>query len=208
MRMVAKEFGIAHTTAMAVLLFDVMDTLVWDPFRLLPGHFRLSFAELMAQKHPTAWVRFERGELVHADFCREFFLDGRTVDGDALRELLSDNYRYLPGIPELLEELARAGHELHAFSNYPEWYRWIEDKLELSRYLSWSFVSCQTGFRKPDPRAYAHAIRALRPRELSELWFIDDRTQNVEAAVQAGLNGIRFEDTSRLRVALRRASLL
>lgn len=193
---------------MAVLLFDVMDTLVWDPFRLLPAHFQLSFPELMQQKHPTAWPRFERGELDHAGFCQEFFLDGRTVDGEALRRLLCDNYRYLPGIPELLGELKRAGHELHALSNYPEWYAWIEAKLELSQYLSWTFVSCRTGLRKPDPKAYERAAEALSVQKVSELWFIDDREENVVAAQRVGLNGVRFEDAPQLRAALHSAGLL
>lgn len=193
---------------MALLLFDVMDTLVWDPFRLLPAHFQLSFPELMQQKHPTAWARFERGELDHAGFCREFFEDGRTVDEDALRQLLCENYRYLPGIPELLLELNQAGHELHALSNYPEWYTWIEAKLGLSEYLRWSFVSCLTGLRKPDPRAYEQAARTLSVQKVSELWFIDDRDENVEAARQVGLSALRFEDASQLRAALHSAGLL
>ena len=193
---------------MAVLLFDVMDTLVWDPFRLLPEHFQLSFPDLMTQKHPTAWLRFERGELDHAGFCREFFLDGRTVDAQALRKLLCDNYRFLPGIPELLRDLKQAGHELHAFSNYPEWYAWIESKLELSRYLHWTFVSCRTGLRKPDPRAYEQAIQTLAGRGRSELWFIDDRESNVVAAQEAGLNAIPFTDVTQLRAALRSSRLL
>lgn len=204
----ANALEIAHTERMAVLLFDVMDTLVWDPFRLLPGHFRLSFPELMQQKHPTAWTRFERGELDHAGFCREFFVDGRVVDDKALRELLCANYRYLPGIPQLLADLKRRGHELHAFSNYPEWYTWIEAKLLLSEFLSWSFVSCQTGYRKPDPRAYEHALQVLAPVEISELWFIDDRAQNVVAAERAGMHGVRFEDASQLRAALHSAGLV
>jgi hypothetical protein len=53
------------------------------------------------------------------------------------------NYRYLDGMEELLQRLAAGGAHMHAFSNYPEWYRLIEGKLQLSRYLEWTFVSCQ-----------------------------------------------------------------
>ena len=34
----------------------------------------------------------------------------------------------------LLESLAERGFELHALSNYPSWYRLVEQKLELSKY--------------------------------------------------------------------------
>jgi len=42
----------------------------------------------------------------------------------------------------LLGRLAGSGYELHALSNYPSWFQLIEEKLQLSRYLSWTFVSC------------------------------------------------------------------
>ena len=45
-----------------VLLLDVMDTLVKDPFfEHMPRHFGMTFKELLAEKHPTAWLEFERG---------------------------------------------------------------------------------------------------------------------------------------------------
>ena len=43
-----------------ILLFDVMGTLVHDPFfEEMPEFFGLSFDELLAVKHPSAWVEFE-----------------------------------------------------------------------------------------------------------------------------------------------------
>ena len=51
------------------MLMGLMDTLVVDPFRkVMPEFFGLTLQELIAAKHPTAWVRFERAELVG---CRE-----------------------------------------------------------------------------------------------------------------------------------------
>ena len=47
----------------------------------------------------------------------------------------------------LLGRLAAAGVQVHAFSNYPAWWRLIEDKLRLSRYLDWTFVSCHGPMR-------------------------------------------------------------
>ena len=53
-----------------------------------------------------------------------------------------DRYEYLPGMPELLQQLQDQGQEMHVISNYPEWYRLIEDKLRISQYMPWTFVSC------------------------------------------------------------------
>ena len=51
-----------------ILLLDVMDTLVYDPWRELPDFFGLSLSALLEAKHPTAWQDFERGELDEARF--------------------------------------------------------------------------------------------------------------------------------------------
>ncbi|KAA8538920.1 hypothetical protein F0562_025612 [Nyssa sinensis] len=45
-----------------ILLFDVMDTIVRDPFyQDVPAFFRMSLKELIECKHPTAWIEFEKG---------------------------------------------------------------------------------------------------------------------------------------------------
>ena len=45
-----------------VLLLDVMSNLVIDPFyEIMPAFFGMTFDEMMAAKHPTAWVEFEHG---------------------------------------------------------------------------------------------------------------------------------------------------
>ncbi len=51
-------------------------------------------------------------------------------------------YRFLDGMETLLTRLHAAGYEMHALSNYPVWYQIIEEKLRLSRFMDWTFVSC------------------------------------------------------------------
>jgi HAD superfamily hydrolase (TIGR01509 family) len=185
-----------------VLLFDIMGTVVRDPFhRELPAFFELSFEDMLAAKEPSTWVRFERGEIDEPTFAREFFADRRPVDADALRARLRESYRFLPGMQALLGELARERVPMHALSNYPVWYRIIEESLGLSRYLEWSFVSCETGVRKPDPNAYRSAAKQLGV-EPSACVFIDDREDNCEAARAEGMDAVRFESAPQLRSEL------
>ena len=64
-----------------ILLFDVMDTLVHEPFfQEIPAFFGLSQAELMAAKHPSALVEFELGRTSEGEFLARFFRDGRAFD--------------------------------------------------------------------------------------------------------------------------------
>lgn len=188
------------------VLLDVMGTLVYDPFyEVMPAHFGASLDELIAQKHPDAWLRFERGEMQEGEFLRSFFADGRRYDHAAFLTAVKDAYRLLDGVPALLDALA--GLDLHALSNYPIWYRYIEERLHLSRWLKWSFVSCEMGVRKPEPEAYLIPARRLGVAPETCL-FIDDRAPNVEAARALGMEAIRFESAAQTLAELRERELL
>ncbi len=191
-----------------MLLFDVMGTLVYDPFyREVPRFFGMGFDEMMAAKHPTSWIRYELGEIDEATFLASFFADGRDYDRGGLVEAMRASYCWLDGMQELLAELHGAGHAIHALSNYSDWYRRIEGKLELSRYLEWSFVSCDMGLRKPDPEAFRVPARRLGlPPE--RCLFVDDREVNCVAARETGMPALLFRDAEGLRGALRGVGVL
>jgi HAD superfamily hydrolase (TIGR01509 family) len=182
-----------------IILFDVMETLVTEPFyTAMPAFFGMSFDELLATKHPTSWVEFEKGQITEDEYLDRFFRDGRPVDGNALRQCLRRSYRWLDGMEDLMEELKSAGYEMHALSNYSRWYELIDESLKLSRFLRWTFVSCLTGVRKPDRQAFLGAAATLEV-EPAECLFIDDREENVDAARDVGMNAILKLDSVQLR---------
>jgi len=184
-----------------VLLLDIMDTVVRDPFWDMPGFFGCTFDELWPLIHPTAWVDFELDRIDEETFLRSFFADGRGYDTAGLLELVRRGTWWIEGMEELLSELHAAGAEMHALSNYPSWWRRIEEDHRLSRYLRWSFVSCDTGLRKPDPEAYLHAARTLgRPPE--DCIFVDNTGRNCKAAAQVGMTAIKFVGADELRRSL------
>ncbi|URD77050.1 haloacid dehalogenase-like hydrolase [Musa troglodytarum] len=216
-----------------VLLFDVMDTLVRDPFyNDVPAFFQMSMKELLAQKHPTAWVEFEKGLIDENELARKFFKDGRPLDledlGDnsvctpsfslefpdhisahhwagsafddnrGLKRCMIRGYSYVDGIDALLQSLKHKNYEVHAFTNYPIWYMMIEEKLRLSKYLSWTFCSCLIGKRKPAADCYTEVLHHLGV-EPSSCIFVDDRMTNVEAAKDAGMIGLHFRNADALK---------
>ncbi len=190
------------------LLFDVMGTLVYEPFfEHVPAALGMTLEALLSQKHPSAWVEFELGAIDEDELRRKFFADGRAYPHERMKQAMVDAYAWLDGVEALLAELCARGHELHLLSNYPCWYRLIEEKLGLGRYASWSFVSCHTRVRKPDPEAYLGAARALGA-EPSQLIFVDDRGINCKAAAALGIDAIRFSDAPALRAALEQRGLL
>jgi HAD superfamily hydrolase (TIGR01509 family) len=220
-----------------VLLLDIMDTIVKDPFFThMPAYFGLSFKEvrfavgqlfplrppsvgahpspsklaptqLLESKHPTAWVEFERDEITEQQLFAKFFKDGSPFDGAGLVAHMVAQYRYIEGMEALLGELAAAGVEVHACSNYPSWWRHIEAKLGLAALgLRWTFVSCEgpmRGLRKPAAECFAAVVdhMGLPP---AELIFVDDRQANVDGAAAAGLQAVRFQGAAQLRAELQR----
>ncbi len=194
--------------APTTLLFDVMGTLVHDPFyEDLPRALGIPFERLLAEKHPTAWIDFELGDLTEAEFLPQFFADGRAYDHGRMVAAFEEHFRLLPGIEPLLRDLNARGHRPHLFSNYPEWWRRIEARTGLSRFADWSFVSCATRRRKPDPEAYLNVLRTLEvaPRECL---FVDDAERNVASARRLGFVAVRFAGADALRRELERCRLL
>lgn len=192
-----------------VILWDVMDTLVRDPFFThMAGFFGLSFEELLKRKHRTTWVDFEVGKLDERGLYEQFFADGTPIDGPAFKQHVRDAYAWIDGIEALLHDLKQNGVEMHALSNYPPWYLLIEERLQLSRFIELSFFSCDTGVRKPAKEAYLGACEKLGRRP-DECLFIDDRDTNVDAARAVGMHALKFDgDVAALRVALRNLGFL
>jgi HAD superfamily hydrolase (TIGR01509 family) len=177
----------------SVILWDVMDTLVRDPFFThMAGFFGLSFDELLRRKHPTTWRHFELGQVDEQTLFEQFFADGTPIDGAAFKRCVRDAYAWIDGVEPLLAELKARGVPMYALSNYPAWYRLIDERLQLSHYVDLRFISCETGVRKPAPEAYLGACRALR-RPPDECLFVDDRAENCQAARAVGMAALQFQ---------------
>lgn len=68
-------------------------------------------------------------------------------------------------------------------------------------------LSCEAGLRKPDPRIYKLTLEKLGVLP-KQVFFTDDRKENVEAAEKLGINAFLFESTSKLRKDLNKIGLV
>jgi FMN phosphatase YigB (HAD superfamily) len=192
-----------------VILWDLMDTLVRDPFFThMAEFFGMSFEELLQAKHPTAWGEFELGRISEAELYGRFFHDGRVIDGHRLKRHMGGAYRWIDGIEPLLQDLLARGSDMHLLSNYPEWYQMCDERLGVSSLVKPSFISCRTGVRKPANGAYLGACKTLG-KTPAQCLFIDDREPNCAAARALGMDAVRFRgDALELRAALEQRGLL
>ncbi|KDP45815.1 hypothetical protein JCGZ_17422 [Jatropha curcas] len=206
----ATEANLQTTTTdrkLPILLFDIMDTIVRDPFyHDVAPFFGMSFEELLESKHPTAWTEFEEGIIDEMELYKKFFKDGRPFDLQGLKNCMRRGYSYIDGVEQLLYDLKQKNYEMHAFTNYPIWYKMIEEELNISTYLSWTFCSCISGKRKPDLDSYLVVLRHLNVDPISCI-FVDDRLRNVEGATEVGIIGLHFKNAETLRRDLSRVGI-
>jgi glucose-1-phosphatase len=142
---------------------------------------RLSTPQFMGLVRETC-----RLSCTDAQFARAFG-DMFTPNAEvcSLVPLLKPRYRLL---------LLSNTNELHARQFLPQ----FKDTLDLFDHL---VLSHEVGFRKPDPRVFAHCQR-LASRPAGELLFIDDLPSNVEGARACGWQGLVYERGTDLRRAL------
>jgi FMN phosphatase YigB (HAD superfamily) len=89
-----------------VVAFDIMDTLLRDPFReALRAATGLDLAELRTRRDPALYPAFERGELTEAAYWAGHRAAGLDVDPAAFHRVRRDGIRWLPGMQELLAAL-------------------------------------------------------------------------------------------------------
>ncbi len=180
--------------------FDVMDTLLADPFReALWAATGLTLDQLAARRPPHVHPAFERGELTEPEYWAAFAHAGIEVDPAAFHRERRARTTWLDGMADLLDDLAGRVVRVAA-TNYPVW---VEELVEhhLDGRVEQVVSSHQLGVRKPDAGFYAGLLDAVE-LPASQVLFVDDRRANVAGARAVGLGSHRFTDVRSVRAWL------
>jgi putative hydrolase of the HAD superfamily len=161
-------------------------------------------ARALAFLRGSVFTDLEAGNVSPAEFARrarELF--GAGFSQAELEEKFCDIFPGdVPGMPELLEELAAEG-PVYALSNTNEIHlaRLRARHAHLLRPFKEVFVSHELRFRKPHPEIYREAAARIgAPPE--RIVFFDDLRENVEGALRAGLRAHLFEEAGQVRKRL------
>lgn len=102
-----------------------------------------------------------------------------------------------PALRTVMDDLAARGvHQVIATNNEPRRTEFIETATEFGRRVERVFSSGRMGVAKPDP-AFFRQITETLGADPSEMIFIDDHAQNVEAANALGWHTYHFTDDTR-----------
>jgi HAD superfamily hydrolase (TIGR01509 family) len=192
-----------------VILFDLGGVLIENTGE--QGLRALLPYELDRQELWDRWLtsdavkQFERGRITPEIFAAQFVEEWRIELAPAafIEAFATWPKGLFDGAESLLRKL-RVRHHVGCLSNNNpvHWARFPG----LPELFDSNFVSHVTGFVKPDPEAFEHAIRELGVKAEAIL-FLDDLPQNVDAARAAGLKAIQVKAFAEIEPALRAQGL-
>lgn len=137
---------------------------------------------------------FDAGTLTPEEFraevCRRI---GVSLDSRTFFAIYDDIFRLIPGTLEALKAAGRTCRLVLLSNTDPMRYGFILESFPEVRIFDACVISCQERLMKPDPRIYELALSRAGAAP-AESVFIDDRPENVDAAVALGMKGIVFEE--------------
>lgn len=150
--------------------------------------------------------QYERGmistEEFYESFCRA---TGRRPDRQQLARAASAIFELNVPVVPLVTQLRAAGYRLGILSNTCEahWHYVTDGRYRiLTELFDVAALSFQLRSLKPEPEIFRRAAElAGVPPE--EIFFVDDRQENVAAACRAGLDAVPFTTPADLATALR-----
>jgi putative hydrolase of the HAD superfamily len=146
--------------------------------------------EIGVDEYLRQTVFFQPRSFSQAEFLDAVRAQSRVLDDSALGILrqLSASEQY---------ELATVNNESRVLNEYRL------AKFNLLDEFDAFFSSCYLGLRKPDRKIYQVVLDVLQ-RDPEGVAFIDDRPENVAAAVSLGIHGIRYQGSAQLADELAR----
>lgn len=159
----------------------------------------------------AALIRYETGHITTDEFFDHFCRStGTTPDRKRLEAAVCDIFSPIEPMWELVGRLARAGNRMAILSNTNrlQW-EFISDGHyplfaagQPTNAFEWAILSYEVQAMKPDRAIYDAAVRRAGVAA-HEVFFTDDRLENVEGAKAAGLDAVLFVDCDRLLRQLR-----
>ncbi|MEI7616737.1 MAG: HAD family phosphatase [Actinomycetota bacterium] len=146
-----------------------------------------------------ALKEYEKGKINSLEMFNIVSLElGLGITYEKFREIWRDIFYLKEGIEKLIHRVKNFA-AIAVLSNTDEiHFDFIREKVEIIKDFDWLFLSYEAGCRKPEKEIFEYAINktGISP---GEIIFIDDISEFVYAANQAGINGILFKDINTLR---------
>lgn len=163
-----------------------------DPRKFEPEFIKF-FSYIILPKMPEFWEEYDRG-VVSYDEVITALAEYNSCD----RELAATNLRRsiltqeaIPATKALIGALKAKGYRLFVLSNMSKEFIEFLREQEVYRNFEGEVVSCEEHIIKPNPAIYT-TLTERYGLDPAETLFIDDRKENIEAAITQGWQGYHF----------------
>lgn len=154
--------------------------------------------------------QLERGDLSEDDFfagLTAWCEHSKAPSREEIRVACSDIFTLNTEIVPLVAALQQAGYRLGVFSNTCRWHiDWIRNRFRLLTMFDCFAMSHEINAMKPEPVSYEQAAK-IADAEPAEIFFTDDREDNILGAAQAGFQTMQYKSASALGQRLRTLGL-
>ena len=180
------------------VVFDVGNVLIdfcWERHCRRLGYTEdiiQSFGKQMVSS--DCWDRLDEGTMEETEAIEEFIRRMPQYEAEIRKfwdtaEGFVEEYPYAAPMMDLLH---KKGYKVYLLSNYPlEMYRLHWKRFHFFPYVDGYIVSAVEKMRKPDIRIYQLLCERYQLNP-SECFFFDDRQENVDAAIHAGMKAELF----------------
>ena len=161
------------------------------------------------QFHENYWkfrIAYDRGEFDGISYWDAVIAEmgGKPAQSSQVAQLISSDIQSWlqinAGSLAWLKELHERGVRLAILSNMPpEIARYIERHCDWAHCFDVMIFSCDIGCAKPSSAMYQECLTRLHLPASSAL-FLDDREENVTAAISLGMHSLIFDNIERIRL--------
>ena len=155
--------------------------------------------------HSGEQWRYERGEIttldLHRWLCNRYEVEAKLED---IVHAASSIFHPIDETIQIAEQLHAGGHRLGILSNTCDchWEYCLDKPFPfLVDLFPVHALSFRLGCMKPDPEIYKRAAR-LCDVSPENIFFVDDRKENVDGAACAGYDAVLYQSPSQLRQEL------
>jgi putative hydrolase of the HAD superfamily len=152
-----------------------------------------------------------RGEITDEEWRDSILVQllAKFPDADVLGAVDTWESSYGVLVPEVLEitKECKKNVQIALFTNATSSLNHHLELLGIANLFDFVVNASETGFFKPEPEIYHHALEMVG-MTVGEVFFTDDRRENIEIAEELGWSGHVFDTASELREALVDAGVL
>jgi putative hydrolase of the HAD superfamily len=187
-----------------IIFFD--NNIFFEKIANYSPHSKGEIREL-ASAHFYLVELFDKGEITPQDFHARVKQElEASIDYDTFFSVYNDVFSLNPPVHQIMKRLKR-NYRLVVLSNTDTMrFGFIKKKFPEILIFDEYVLSFEVGFMKPHPQIYKEALKKAE-FPAKECVFIDDREENIEAAVKLGINGILLGSQTDLEVILKNMGL-